>query len=131
MTTTLPELFHLKEFELVNTEMLKKKGYKNSGILEIVQVESVKNEIPAAVKKQLTQLTPNDLINITFRGKNLMSMDIGGKSDPFLVLKKATRNGPQEIYQTEVIDNNLNPQWKTLTLTVDTLTSGFNLNSTR
>lgn len=44
---------------------------------------------------------------------DLVSADIAGKSDPYVIVEALTKSGKKEfVYRTRVIDNNLNPQWK-------------------
>jgi copine 1/2/3 len=53
-------------------------------------------------------------VALTFRGRNLKKMDLFGKSDPYFYLYRQLPSGQRaQVYKSEVIDNTLNPQWKT------------------
>jgi hypothetical protein len=53
------------------------------------------------------------IMKFKFHGKQLKNMDTLGKSDPFFVLARIMPDGSRrELYKSEVVDNNLNPQWK-------------------
>jgi hypothetical protein len=48
--------------------------------------------------------------------------DFFGKSDPFLVIYRVDPTGNrEELVQTEVIDNNLSPEWKPFSIPVKML----------
>ena len=53
---------------------------------------------------------------LKFDGKNLANLDFFTKSDPFLVLSRATKDGLgfTRVRKTETIRNNLNLSWKEL-----------------
>lgn len=53
------------------------------------------------------------LIEITLSCKNLENKDIGSKSDPYCVIsvKWPWQDKFHELDRTEIIDNNLNPEW--------------------
>lgn len=52
-------------------------------------------------------------LQLSLKCKDLINMDTFSKSDPFAVLYKMQGNMWQKIGQTEVIDDNLNPEWVT------------------
>ncbi len=102
--------------------------------------------IPPQVIQTMKSLKLTDKIRVSMKGKGLDQMDTFGKSgqlffsvylptdfsltpvcfsfiyvilDPFVVIYKLNKNPdqpPLEIYRTEVVDNNLNPEWKTFSL---------------
>jgi C2 domain len=51
-------------------------------------------------------------VQLSISCKNLINMDVGSLSDPFVVVKtRGSRDAPwQEVARTEIIANNLNPQ---------------------
>ena len=50
-------------------------------------------------------------VNLTFEGINLPNLDIGSKTDPFLVLFQIKNRMKTKIGETEVISDTLNPKW--------------------
>ncbi|XP_053401185.1 copine-3-like isoform X2 [Mercenaria mercenaria] len=61
----------------------------------------------------------------TFRAKKLENKDFLGKSDPYLQISKGNPDGSwQVVHRTEVVKNNLNPQWRQFSLPVNTLCGG-------
>uniref|UniRef100_A0A1D1YRQ4 Protein BONZAI 3 n=1 Tax=Anthurium amnicola TaxID=1678845 RepID=A0A1D1YRQ4_9ARAE len=66
-------------------------------------------------------------IEMIFRCSNLENKDIFSKSDPFLRISRIAENGSViPVCKTEVIDNNLNPVWKPLNLTMQQFVSKDN-----
>jgi hypothetical protein len=63
---------------------------------------------------------------LQFRGRQLKNMDTFSKSDPFYYLDRILPNGQtQRLYQSEVIDDNLDPLWKSQPLMdIQTICSG-------
>lgn len=58
-------------------------------------------------------------IEITFRCLHLQNKDVFSKSDPFLRISRIVEaGGSVPICKTEVVNNNLNPTWKPLSLTM-------------
>lgn len=58
-------------------------------------------------------------VDIKFRCSNLENKDLLSKSDPFLRISRIVETGGSiPICKTEVINNNLNPTWKPLCLTM-------------
>lgn len=58
-------------------------------------------------------------IEMRFRCSNLDNKDRFSKSDPFLRISRIIENGnPIPICKTEVVDNNLNPVWKPLCISM-------------
>ncbi|KAL4428007.1 hypothetical protein ABPG75_002096 [Micractinium tetrahymenae] len=69
---------------------------------------------PAAWLLSAEQLpNTNAVVHMTLAGWKLDNKDTFGKSDPFLQIAKARESGVfVPVLKTEVVDNNLNPQWK-------------------
>ncbi|XP_005099802.1 copine-3 [Aplysia californica] len=66
-----------------------------------------------------------EMVQISFRAKKLDNKDFMGKSDPYLEIQKPTIDGGwQIIHRTEVVKNNLNPTWRTVSLSVQSLCAG-------
>ncbi|XP_025107723.1 copine-8-like [Pomacea canaliculata] len=66
-----------------------------------------------------------DEVTLQFKASNLDKKDFFGKSDPFLRLHRV--NDDQSctaVQKTEVIKNNLNPTWRPVTISVQTLCNG-------
>ncbi|XP_062084619.1 protein BONZAI 3-like [Humulus lupulus] len=62
-------------------------------------------------------IASKSVVDIVFRCSNLDNKDLFSKSDPFLRISRIVeRGGSIPICKTEVIDNNLNPIWKPLSL---------------
>ncbi|XP_031253183.1 protein BONZAI 3-like [Pistacia vera] len=58
-------------------------------------------------------------VEIALRCSRLENVDLFSKSDPFLRISRIVENGdPVPICKTEVINNNLNPIWRPLTLSI-------------
>ncbi|KAL5712841.1 Protein BONZAI 3 [Ranunculus cassubicifolius] len=57
-------------------------------------------------------------VEIKFRATKLENKDLFSKSDPFLRISRIVESGnPIPICKTEVVNNNLNPTWKSISLT--------------
>ncbi|KAI4364385.1 hypothetical protein MLD38_020482 [Melastoma candidum] len=66
-------------------------------------------------------------VEITFRCSQLENKDLFSKSDPFLRISRVVEFGPSiPIYKTDVINNNLNPTWKPLCLSMQQFGSKHN-----
>lgn len=119
-------MFHEKQFELVNQAKKKKKtDYTHSGMLEIVSIQVVAKQTPPQVVKLMQTIQPKDDVQFTLKAVNLDSMDMIGKSDPFLIIYRLRdHEKPLKIFQSEVIDGNLNPEWKLFSISVSDLTGG-------
>ena len=50
-------------------------------------------------------------VSLTFSAMNLPNLDVGSKTDPFVVLWEMKGNQRMQIGKSEVIADNLNPQW--------------------
>ena len=50
-------------------------------------------------------------VSLTFSAANLPNMDSGSKTDPFVVLWELQGNQKRQVAMTEVIADNLNPEW--------------------
>ncbi|KAI8547828.1 hypothetical protein RHMOL_Rhmol07G0226100 [Rhododendron molle] len=78
-------------------------GLKNLGTLTVHAEETVASR---------------NAVEITFRCSHLENKDLFSMSDPFLRLSRIVENGGSvPICKTEVVNNNLNPLWKPLSLT--------------
>ncbi|XP_056166186.1 protein BONZAI 3-like isoform X1 [Syzygium oleosum] len=79
-------------------------GVRNLGTLTIHAEESV---------------AARTAVEITFRCSQLENKDMFSKSDPFLRISRVVESGgPLPICKTEVINNNLNPTWRPLCLSM-------------
>ncbi|XP_031407026.1 protein BONZAI 3-like isoform X2 [Punica granatum] len=59
------------------------------------------------------------VVNITFRCTNLDNKDLFSKSDPFLRISRIVETGNLvPICKTEVVNNNLNPIWRPISLSM-------------
>jgi Ca2+-dependent lipid-binding protein len=68
---------------------------------------------------------PQEVLQLSFRAQKLENKDTFGKSDPFLELSRKTWDDKWEVVlRTEVVNNNLNPQWKPLTAKAHLLSGG-------
>ncbi|KAK4485612.1 hypothetical protein RD792_008255, partial [Penstemon davidsonii] len=66
-------------------------------------------------------------VEMTFRCSDLENKDLFSKSDPFLRISRiAETGGFIPIYKTEVVNNNLNPAWKPVCLTMQQFASKDN-----
>ena len=64
-------------------------------------------------------------VTFNFYAQKLDKKDFFGKSDPYLEVSRSTESGQYAvIHRTEVVMNNLNPQWKQFSLPVRTLCNG-------
>ncbi|MBZ3881323.1 Leucine-rich repeat-containing protein 16B, partial [Sciurus carolinensis] len=66
----------------------------------------------------------NDYVQLTFRAHKLDNKDLFSKSDPFMEIYKT--NGDQSdqlVWRTEVVKNNLNPNWEPFRLSLHSLCS--------
>jgi len=64
---------------------------------------------------------------IRMKATNLDKHDVVGSSDPFLIfflLPSNPKGKPLEVFRTEIIKNNLNPEWKQFAIPIKTLTGG-------
>ncbi|XP_058203075.1 protein BONZAI 3-like [Rhododendron vialii] len=78
-------------------------GLKNLGTLTVQAEETVASR---------------NAVEITFRCSHLENKDLFSMSDPFLRISRIVENGGSvPICKTEVVNNNLNPLWKPLSLT--------------
>ncbi|KAM7508481.1 hypothetical protein LguiA_018934 [Lonicera macranthoides] len=79
-------------------------GLKNLGTLTVHAEETIASKIA---------------VEITFHCSHLDNKDLFSKSDPFLRISRIVETGGSvPICKTEVINNNLNPIWKPLSLTM-------------
>ena len=54
-----------------------------------------------------------DIVNMKLVGKSFAKMDLFGKADPYLLLRRVGPNGRGPVlYKSEVIDNTYDPCWK-------------------
>ncbi|KAK6150640.1 hypothetical protein DH2020_015572 [Rehmannia glutinosa] len=88
------------------------RGLKNLGTLSVHAEETVASR---------------NAVEITFRCSALENKDLFSKSDPFLRISRTVENGGSvPICKTEVVNNNLNPAWKPLRLTMQQFVSKEN-----
>lgn len=67
------------------------------------------------------------MVEMVFRCSDLPNKDLFSKSDPFLKISKPVANGRfVPVCKTEVKMNDLNPQWKPLTLSIQQIVSKDN-----
>ena len=65
------------------------------------------------------------MVQLQLCAQNLDNKDTFSKSDPFYVLSKSSPAGQfVVVHRSEVIENNLNPTWKPVNLTLRELCSG-------
>lgn len=91
-----------------------------------IQVQQKEEEaVPPAVLAKIKAIQSDDLIQLQFSAKGLAKKDLLSQSDPFLSVCRIGKEGtPTEVFKTEVIDNNPNPQWKQFTITSTDLYGG-------
>ncbi|XP_064607159.1 copine-8-like isoform X2 [Liolophura sinensis] len=66
-----------------------------------------------------------EVIHFQFKATNLDKMDFFGKSDPFLVFKRANEDSSYTVvHKTEVIKNTLNPTWRPFSISGRALCNG-------
>ncbi|KAL5566194.1 hypothetical protein UlMin_029358 [Ulmus minor] len=81
-----------------------RRGMRNLGTLTVHAEETVASR---------------SAVEIVFRCSNLTNTDLFSKSDPFLRISRVVESGGYvPICKTEAIDNNLNPIWKPLCLSM-------------
>ncbi|XP_059156094.1 copine-3-like [Physella acuta] len=67
----------------------------------------------------------DDLLMFQFSAKKLSNKDLLSKSDPFLEISQPVSDGSWQIaHRTEVIKNNLNPEWRPFTLRMKSICNG-------
>lgn len=67
----------------------------------------------------------SELVEMLFRAKKLENKDFMGKSDPFLQVSSLTSDGNQQVvWKTEVVKNNLSPEWQMFSIRLNTLCGG-------
>ncbi|XP_074570100.1 protein BONZAI 3 [Curcuma longa] len=72
-------------------------------------------------------VSSRNAFEITFRCSKLENKDVFSKSDPFLQISKAVESGiTVPVCKTEVVNNDLNPIWKPVTLRMQQLGSKEN-----
>ncbi|XP_070186631.1 copine-3-like isoform X2 [Littorina saxatilis] len=66
-----------------------------------------------------------EMVDMLFRAKKLENKDFMGKSDPFLQVSARNNDGAlQVIWKTEVVKNNLSPEWQMFSIRMNTLCGG-------
>ena len=70
-----------------------------------------------------------EMLLLQFNGKKLDKKDFFGSSDPFLIIYRhgVENNAYIPVYQTEIIENNLNPSWKAFEVSLVSLCNGDKL----
>ncbi|XVF06587.1 hypothetical protein REPUB_Repub06bG0062100 [Reevesia pubescens] len=87
-------------------------GFRNFGTLTVHAEEIFSSRMTVEMKLHCSQLDNKDMFS---------------KSDPFLRISRLTENGNSvPICKTEVIDNNLNPVWRPLHLSMQQFGSKYN-----
>jgi len=67
----------------------------------------------------------NDVLHLSFKAYKLDNKDFMGKSDPYLEFSRQVTDGSwQVVYKTEVVKNNLNPQWRPISIKAQKLCAG-------
>jgi len=67
----------------------------------------------------------NDVVKMQFSAKSLDKKDFLGKSDPFFIISRQTGNAQWTVvFESEVIKNTLNPNWKVMSMAVQKLCNG-------
>ncbi|KNC75469.1 hypothetical protein SARC_12005, partial [Sphaeroforma arctica JP610] len=95
-----------KKVQLVN-----EKKRKIGGIIQVSAEEMIESKSIVALDFKATKLDNKD--------------GLFGKSDPFLRISRQRENGEFDaVYKTDVIKNNLNPNWKRFTIPFQTLANG-------
>ncbi|GER49043.1 calcium-dependent phospholipid-binding protein [Striga asiatica] len=88
------------------------RGTRNLGKLTVLAEETVASR---------------NTVEITFRCSNLVNKDVFSKSDPFLRISRTIESGHSvPICKTEVVNDNLNPTWKPVFLTMQQFVSKEN-----
>ncbi|KAL4428006.1 hypothetical protein ABPG75_002095 [Micractinium tetrahymenae] len=83
--------------------------------LSIPLTDAHRRPLPGCVALLSAEQLPNTngVVSLTLAGSRLANLDTFSKSDPFVQVSKSREGGAWvPVLKTEVIDNNLNPQWK-------------------
>ncbi|XP_058752938.1 protein BONZAI 3-like isoform X3 [Vicia villosa] len=125
-----------KQIKLFKSETLKLKdqdfiGEASCNLSEIVTKQNrsltlkLQGKRESIVQRNLGTVTihaeetvaSRNVVQISFRCTRLDNKDVFSKSDPFLRVSRLVETGGSiPICKTEVIDNNLNPKWKPISL---------------
>lgn len=93
-----------------STVWLIAKNYKNGLTCRLGQGDSMIH-----INLKDASLEPKKFV-LKLSGQNLVEMDWGGGSDPYIIIK--FKDAPNnEIYKTEIIMKNINPTWRPFILT--------------
>ncbi|CAM9580394.1 unnamed protein product [Chrysoparadoxa australica] len=113
---------NLGEVKFTLASLLSSRGQSQASKLRIVAgrakgTMTVKAEEMAAC---------HDWVKLSFAGIKLPNKDgLFGKSDPFYIISRVREDGSfQEVYKSEVVDNNLNPTWQVAQCSVQQLCNG-------
>ena len=69
--------------------------------------------------------TDENVVQLQLSAHDLEKKDTFGKSDPYYILSKSTPSGQFAlVHRSEVVEKNLNPNWKPVNLTMRELCSG-------
>jgi hypothetical protein len=108
-------------------------GQCQCSVAQIVSVANSKLTLPLTGTAKGASLTvvaeevaqARDTLTFTLSAKNIDKKDFFGKSDGFLVFKRAIEGGSfVAVHKTEVVKNSLNPTWRPITLPLSTLANG-------
>jgi len=107
-------------------------GSVESSLGEIVSTQSkgfsktLNNGQGAIIHIAAEELSSNkEEVMLKFSSKKLDKMDWFGKSDPFIEILRSTESNQYIlVHRTEVIKNNLNPEWKPFRISIRTLSNG-------
>ncbi|XP_075482065.1 protein BONZAI 3 isoform X1 [Primulina tabacum] len=114
----------LGEASCVVSEIVTKRD--RSLTLNIKASHGLKNLGTLIVHAEETAVSRN-VVEMTFHCKNLENKDLFSKSDPFLRISRFMEMGGLiPICKTEVVNNNLNPVWKSVCLTMQQFMSKEN-----
>ncbi|XP_077240578.1 protein BONZAI 3-like isoform X2 [Tasmannia lanceolata] len=103
---------HSKSLTLNLHDRKGNRGMKNAGTLTVHAEETVSSRT---------------VVEMIFRCSDLENKDLFSKSDPFLRISKIVESGGSvPICKTEVVNNNLNPTWKPVSLSMHQLGSKDN-----
>eukprot|EP01116_Phalansterium_solitarium_P022497 TRINITY_DN7448_c0_g2_i2.p1 TRINITY_DN7448_c0_g2~~TRINITY_DN7448_c0_g2_i2.p1 ORF type:complete len:3068 (+),score=1338.64 TRINITY_DN7448_c0_g2_i2:167-9370(+) len=124
----LTKLFYINEFELFNeeTQQKRKRGYQNSGVINLFNFEVVKEPVcPDSLPEMLKGLKPDDTVNLTLRGYDLEIINAAGSQLIFVEIFRVTPNQPNvRIASTEELPIATEASWSVIPIPVRDLLVG-------